>query len=149
MRKLIAVVAVSAVALTVPGSAGAGQGKAKYFGGFEGTGDLSFVVKKSKNGKKVFNFKWVGFPLDCQGAPETSSNKLSFSVKIEKNKFRTQAVDNQDKPGALLKLKGKLKGKSLANGSMRIEGKRVPVDSGGTAKCDSGKVGWTASTLDS
>jgi hypothetical protein len=148
MRKLIAIVAVSAVALAVPGSAGAGQGKSKYTGGFVPTGDLSFVVKKAKNGKKVFNFKWAEFPLDCQGTPETSSNKLSFSVRVKDKKFSAQAVDNQDNPGALLKLKGQFTGKTLADGTMSIEGKKVPVDSGGRKKCDSGQVSWSATTFE-
>ena len=146
MRKLIAFAAVIAVALAAPTAVGAGQGKTKYFGQFESSGDLSFVVKKTEKGKKVFNYKWEGFPLDCQGIPETSSSNLSFSVKVENKKFETQAVDDPQDPGALLKLKGELNGKTEANGTMSIEGKNVPVDSGGNKKCDSGKVDWTAAT---
>jgi hypothetical protein len=146
MRKLIAFAAVVAVALGAPAAIGAGQGKKKYFGGFESSGALSFVVKKTEGGKRVFNFKWEDFPLDCKGTPETSSSNLSFSVKVENKKFETRAVDNQQDPGALLKLKGQLVGKSAANGSMSIEGKDVPVDSGGKKSCESGKVGWGAST---
>ena len=144
MKKLVAFAAVVAVALAAPTAVGAGQGKTKYLGQFESSGDLSFVVKKTKNGKKVFNYKWEGFPLDCRGTPETSSSNLTFSVKVKNKKFETQAVDDQQNPGALLKLKGELNGKTEANGTMSIEGKNVPVDSGGRKKCDSGKVGWTA-----
>jgi hypothetical protein len=147
MRKLIAIAAVSAVALAAPGSAGAGQDKKKYVGGFEPTGDMSFVLKKANNGKKIFNFKWVGFPLDCRGTPETSSSKLLFAVEVENREFKTRAVDDENDPGALLKLKGELKGMTLAEGTMSIEGKNVPVDGGGRKKCDSGILDWTASTL--
>jgi hypothetical protein len=147
MRKLIAIAAVSAVALSVPGSAGAGQGKTKYFGAFQPTGELSFVLKKANNGKKIFNFKWAGFPLDCQGTPRTSSDKLSFAVRVKDRQFQTRAVDDENDPGALLKLKGELRGKTLADGTMSIEGNKVPVDDGGRRKCDSGTVSWTASTL--
>jgi len=147
MRKLIAIAAVSAVALAVPGSAGAGQEKTKYLGSFEPTGDMSFVLKKANNGKKIFNFKWVGFPLDCRGTPETSSSRLLFAVEVENKEFKTRAVDNEDNPGALLKLKGELQGRTLADGTMSIEGRNVPVDGGGRKKCDSGTLDWSASTL--
>ena len=144
MRKLVALAGAIAVALSAPTAVGAGQGKTKYFGEFVPAGDLSFVVKKTENGKRVFNYKWAGFPLDCRGTPETSSSNLNFSVKVENKRFETQAVDDQQDPGALLKLKGELNGQSSANGTMSIEGRNVPVDSGGKKKCDSGKVDWTA-----
>ena len=144
MRKCIALAAVSAVALTAPGSVSAGQGKVKYLGGFEATGTLSFVVERTRSGKKVFRYKWNDFPLDCRSGPETSSSRLTYAVRVENKRFSARAVDNIRDPGAFLRIRGEFQGTSSASGTMRLEGKNVPVDSGGRKNCDSGRVGWTA-----
>ena len=147
MRKLIAMAAVSAVALAAPGSAGAGQDRTKYVGAFEPTGSVSFVVKKTNNGKKVFNFEWAGFPLDCRGTPETSSDGLTFAVPVKQGEFKTSAADtdNRGNVDALLKLGGEFASRTSASGTMRIEGKEVRIDGGGRKNCDSGRVDWVAS----
>lgn len=149
MRKGLAVAAVAAVALAAPGSAGAGQGKKKYSGVFESGGTMSFVVKKTASGKKVFNFNWQNFPLNCNGTLETSSDGLSFAVRVKDQQFRTRAadVDAQGNVDALLRLKGQLEGRVKASGTMSIEGRDVRVDGGGRKKCDSGRVNWEATTL--
>ena len=146
MRKHIALAAVLAVALTAPGSVSAGQGKVKYVGSFEPTGTLSFVVEKTKRGKKVFRYKWNDVPLDCRSGPETSSSRLTYAVRVKNKKFSARAVDNVSDPGAFLRINGEFQGSTSATGNMSLEGKNVPVDSGGRRNCESGRVGWTALT---
>jgi hypothetical protein len=143
MRSRIGLVAL-AVALVLPAVAGAGQDKTRYLGSFESSGTLQFVVKKTDRGKKVFNFRWTDFPLDCKGGEDTSSNGLTFGVRVRNGRFETQAVDNPDNPGSRLFLEGRLEGVS-ASGTMRLRGKRVPVDGPGRKECDSGTVDWSAS----
>jgi len=105
---------------------------------------MSFELKKSRNGKTVVKYTWEDFPLLCDSGPKTSSDFLAFGQKVRRGKFDAVAVDNQSNPGARLKLEGKLKGPRNAEGTLRIEGKRVPLDGGGKDRCDSGKVAWTA-----
>jgi hypothetical protein len=139
----IAVLAV-AVALLAPASAGA-AGK-KFQGAFANGGTNSFTLKKTKHGKKVFNFEWVGFSLACDGGPATSSDGLTFSVRVRNQKFEAVATPGDPKK-AKLTLAGKFTSKVTAEGTMRIEGSRVPLDGGGRDRCDSGKVAWTAERL--
>ena len=147
MRKLLALAGVSAVslcALAAPTFAGA-AGK-KYEGAFETGGTNSFTLKKTNNGKKVMNYDWALFSLDCDGGPKTSTNGLSFGVKVKNDKFEAVATPSTaDK--VKLTLKGEFTDGSSAEGTMRIEGSKVPVDGGGKDSCDSGKVAWTAEKL--
>ena len=144
LRKVVALSGAIALVLFTPAGAGAGQAKTKYAGAFNPSGTLSFVVKPTNNGKKVFRFAWQAFPLDCKGGPETSSNRLNFAVRVKDKRFHAEAVDDAANPRAFLTLDGKFEGGGTASGTMRIKGRRVPVDSGGRANCDSGKRGWSA-----
>jgi hypothetical protein len=144
MRKLLALAGVSAVALgalTAPAFAGV-AGKT-YEGAFENGGTNSFTLKKTNNGKKVMKYEWALFSMDCDGGPQTSTNGLSFGVKVKNDKFEAVATPSTaDK--VKLTLKGEFTGGGSAEGTMRIEGSKVPVDGGGKDSCDSGKVLWTA-----
>ncbi len=135
-----------AVAFALVGATPAGAAGKKYEGAFASGGTNSFTLKKTKNGKKVFNYEWVGFSLSCEGGPRTSSNGLSFSVRVEDREF--EAIASPSTPQkAKLTIRGKFVGRSSAEGTMRIEGSRVPVDGGGRDRCDSGKVAWTADRI--
>jgi len=144
MRKLLALAGVTAVALVAPATVGA-AGK-KYQGLFEAGGTNSFTLKKTDNGKKVVNYEWVSFPLSCDGGPATSTNGLSFGVRVRNDKFEATATPSSEEKSKLT-LKGEFVGANSAKGTMRIEGSKVPVDGGGRDRCDSGKVAWTASKL--
>jgi len=148
VRRFVAIVATTAVALAAPSAAEAGK-TTSYDGAFAPSGALQFDVKQTSNGKKVLKFRWTDFPLACRGGPETSSSRLRFAVDVSQKRFRTSAVDDQDHPGALLKLNGKLIGQDAAVGSMRIRGDRVPIDRGTDKRkqCDSGRLRWTATAL--
>ncbi len=146
MKKYAIASLAVAVALLAPSSVSA-AGK-KFQGEFATGGTNSFTLKKAKNGKKVFNYEWVGFSLACDGGPETSSNGLTFKVAVKKKKFEAVATPNEAAPEkAKLTLSGKFTGKNTAEGTMRIKGSKVPLDGGGRDNCDSGKVAWTASRL--
>lgn len=148
MRKAVALVAVICVALAAPAAVGAGD-TSRYRGAFELTGTMSFILKKSREGKFVFKYSWDDFPLLCESGPETSSSFLESRQKVENRRFSATAVDNPQNPGARLSLNGKLVGPRRAEGTLRIRGDRVPIDPEGDRKrtCESGRVAWTAKTV--
>ena len=139
--------ALTALAVTAVAAPSAQAAERKYEGAFVPSGTLSFVVKKSGDGKKVVNYRWDDFPLDCRGGDEKSSSFLEFSIRVRRGKFSTVAVDNPDNPGARLQLEGRLIGRNNAKGTMRLEGRRVPVDGPGRENCDSGRLNWTAARV--
>lgn len=144
MKRLSVLVLAVVFALGAPSAVGAA--KKKYEGAFAAGGTNSFTLKKTNRGKRVFNYEWDGFLLACDGGPETSSNGLNFSVNVKRKKFETVATPSTLEK-AKLTIKGKFTGRSKAEGMMRLQGTRVPVDSGGKDSCDSGKVAWNASRV--
>jgi len=147
VRKLIALIAVASVTLAAPTAVGAGS-RSKYKGDFEETGTMSFTLKQSQNGKKVINFSWVQFPLRCQGGAGTLSSRLLFGQQVKRKHFSAEAVDDPDNPGARLSMEGKLIGQNDASGTLRIRGKRVPLNGGARRECESGTVGWRAEKVE-
>jgi hypothetical protein len=117
-----------------------------YRGTFEPSGVVRFDLKKTANGKSVVNFKWARLPLDCENGPETTGSRLLFEVQVERRQFFASAVDDPDNPGARLELEGELVGTDRAKGTLRIRGRRVPVDQGPRQNCDSGVLSWSART---
>lgn len=138
MRTKFITAGLAALALAVPASASA----ATYSGNYETTGTLQFTVSNNK----VKDFQFAGFPLNCKGNAETTTDGLNFDVKVKKGHFEASAFKGNDprKPRAKLKLVGDIDG-ALASGTMNIKGKKVPIDGGGQRKCRSGNVDWTAS----
>ena len=132
------------VALAAP-TIGSAAGK-KFQGVFATGGTNTFTLKKTKNGKKIFNYEWVGFALVCDGGPRTSSNGISFKIAVRKHKFEAVASPSDPKQ-AKLSIAGKFTSKTTAKGTMRLQGTKVPVDQGGKDRCDSGKVAWNAERL--
>lgn len=143
MRKAVALVAAISVALAAPTAVGAGR-TSKYTGDFAVTGTMSFQLKKSRDGKFVFKYSWDDFPLLCESGLQTSSSFIENRQNVKDRRFKATAVDNQSNPGARLSLRGKLVGPRRAEGTLRIRGDRVPIDSGGKDQCESGRVEWTA-----
>ena len=142
--KKIATFAVAGAVAFAPAIADAGG--RSYDGTFETGGELHFKVVKSDNGKKVINYRFERFALNCEGGPNTTTDGLSFSVRVRDNKFSTRAVlGNPDNPRATLNLQGKLLPNG-AEGTMKIEGRKVPTDTGPNSDaCSSPKTAWTAS----
>ena len=135
--------ALLATAIALVTATPASAGGKRYEGAFATGGTNSFTLKKTRNGKKVFNYQWDGFSLSCDGGPRTSSNGLSFAVRVQNRKFEAVASPSTT-DRARLSIKGRFVGRSSAEGTMRMEGSRVPVDGGGKDRCDSGKVPWIA-----
>lgn len=142
MKRTTALVIVLAITLFTPQALGAA--KRSYAGEFATSGTLAFDVKKSKRGKKVVEFRFKRFPLDCERGPNTVSGGLTFAVDVKRRKFETVALENPDNPKAKLKLDGRLQGRTAAKGSMSVEGRKVLVTQGKRDRCSSGDVPWTA-----
>ena len=147
MRKKVVVFVVAASLTLVAPIAHGGGDRSTYKGAFETTGTMRFILERTDGGKRVINFRWVRFPLACEGGSETSSSYLEFRQKVENRRFSAEAVDNPDNPGSRLSMEGRLVGPSKAVGTLRIRGKRVPLDGPGRDECDSGTVGWRAEKL--
>ena len=143
MKKIAMFAVVGAVAFA-PSIASAGG--RSYDGSFATGGELHFKVVKSKDGKKVINYRFEGFALRCEEGPNTTTDSLNFSVRVKDNEFGTRAIlGNPDNPQATLRLKGKLLPNG-AKGTMKIEGRKVPTDTGPNSDaCTSPRTAWTAS----
>ena len=143
MKKIAMFAVVGAVTLA---PAVASAGGRSYDGAFATGGELHFKVVKSQDGKKVINYRFERFVLNCEGGPNTTTGDLSFSVRVRDNKFSTRAVlGNPNSPRATLNLQGKLNPNG-AEGTMKIEGRKVPTDTGPNSDaCSSPKTAWTAS----
>ena len=139
MRKLFALTGAIVVALVAPATVGAAA--KVYVGEFETSGEVQFKVKKTNDGKKIKEFDWFQFPLDCQGTPNTSTNGLSFAPKVKNNKFEAVGIADSNGLDAKLKVTGTLKGSGQAKGTLEIDGKKVPVDNEPSPdKCSSSKT---------
>ncbi|MGZ8328784.1 MAG: hypothetical protein ACXWUV_14890, partial [Allosphingosinicella sp.] len=90
MKRLTAIAAVFALGLIAPTTVGAAA--KEYNGTFESSGTVDFKLKKSNKGKKkIIDFAFHGFPVHCDGGPNSTSGILKFKVKVEKNKFEADA----------------------------------------------------------
>jgi ABC-type sugar transport system substrate-binding protein len=147
MKRFAALAGVLVVGLVAPATVGAAA--KTYVGVFESSGELGFKVKKTEHGKKIKEFDWFQFPLQCQSGPRTTTNGLSFAPKVRDRRFEAVAiVGNQGNPKAELRLTGKLKSGGSAEGTLKIEGRDVPLDPEPTSdKCSSPKTSWTASVV--
>jgi hypothetical protein len=146
MRKLFAFTGTIVVALVAPATVGAAA--KVYVGEFETSGEVQFKVKKTDHGKKIKEFDWFEFPLNCQGTPKTSTNGLSFAPKVRNNRFEAVATAIGDGLDAKLKVTGTLKGSGKAKGTLEIDGDKVPVNEAPSPdKCSSPRTSWTASVV--
>ncbi|MDQ3729379.1 MAG: hypothetical protein M3355_07280 [Actinomycetota bacterium] len=142
MKKIAMFAVVGAVALA---PAVASAGGRSYDGAFDTGGELHFKVVKSQDGKKVINYRFERFAVNCEGRSNTTTGDLSFSVRVQNNKFDTRAIlGDPGNPKATLNLHGKLLPNG-AEGTMKIEGRKVRTDTGPNTACSSPKTGWTAS----
>ncbi len=115
MRKQLALAGVCVVGLVAPTTVGAAT--KSYNGTFEPGGTLSFKVKNTNNGKKVKAFTFVGFPVQCNSGPETTSGNLSFAPKVKDKKFEADAIlGNPSNPQARLTLVWEAQGRRRGRG---------------------------------
>lgn len=142
-RHLMTAVAATFV-LAVPASAPGAV--SRFAGEFEAGGELQFNRVTTNKGQTVNNFKFEQVAITCRSGPNTTTGGLTFRIPVRRGgKFRTSAVrlDNQGRVLAQLRIAGRFKGPRSASGVMRVSGSKVPVDSGGGARCDSGRLRWS------
>ena len=147
MKKFLTLAGVSAVALIAPATVGAAT--KSYNGTFVPGGTLSFDLKKTNKGKKILDYTFFGFPVQCKSGPETTSGHLNFAVKVKHNRFEANAQSNEPGAESKLTLIGKLKNGGQAEGTLKVQGKDVKIDDppGARKNCSSPKTAWTASTV--
>lgn len=147
MRRAAQLVAVLVVAAALAAPSALARAKTKYEGAFAGGGTMSFVVTKKNKKKRVVNYRFRDFVVDCGGVPKLTSGNLTFRISIsKKGKFDTVAVSgNPSNPKSKLVLAGTAKGSS-ANGTMKVSGSAVNVggDPPERDDCTSAKTPWTA-----
>ncbi len=134
-RLLVSVAVVSGVLVLAVGA----LGKTTQFSGpIKPSGTLSFKLTQKQDFTRLRNgFRFEALPLSCTGGKETTSGHLTFPVNVKRRHFVATAKARHG--AASLVMKGKFKpGFKLARGTIEIQGKRVPLDSGGNGKCHSG-----------
>lgn len=145
----------AAAAATLVFAAIAFASTTSYSGKFATKGTLSFKLVQDANGAvRLSSLAFVKFPLSCDGGAKTETAKLDSSFKPLQPDFPNLYViaaytkPNHTKPLSTLVLRGKVGSEGAsATGTMRIHGRKVPTDppgSGGSDRCDSGKVHWSA-----
>ncbi len=146
MRKLIALMALSIAVLIAPAAVGAA--KKTYGGAFESSGELQFDLKKANKGKKILDFTFAGFPVQCDSGSQTTSGHLTFAIKVKNNKFEADAISTNPGSESKLNLTGKLKNGGQAEGTLKVHGANVLIDNPPNTRdnCTSPKTDWTAST---
>lgn len=134
-RMLIAVAVVGGMLLLAAGATGK---TSRYTGPIQPSGTLRFVLtEKSDILRLRKGFSFSKLPLVCLRRKETTSGSLTFPVNVHHKQFK--AVAKSHSGSSSLVMKGAFKHHfHKAKGTIRIEGKKVPLDSGGTGKCDSG-----------
>lgn len=141
MRRLL-ILAVVALSLSLAATAAAG--KSKYAGDIDPSGEIAFTLKKKNSKVAVLKLRWSALPVNCGGTADTTSGGLSFAVPVVKKAFKARAVlGKPSKPEAKARIDGKLAGKK-ASGKITLEGSKLPLDSGGSGDCRSGKLDWSA-----
>ena len=144
MRKTTISCAAVCLALVVPTVADAS--KKEYSGKIDPSGTVSFTLRKQDEKRDVLKFAWADLPVDCMGDPDTTDGKLSFAIPVKDKKFKARAVlGDPDAPDARAVVKGKLKGKRRAVGTIEVDGRKLPTSDGGSRNCESGLLDWKAS----
>jgi hypothetical protein len=131
-------VAVAVVSGALVSAALAAAKTTEYSGPIKPSGALSFKLTQKPDFTRLRNgFSFSKLPVRCSGHNETTSGHLTFPIKVEHRHFTATAKTRHG--GASLVLKGKFTpGYQGAKGTIRIRGKRVPIDSGGRHRCGSG-----------
>lgn len=146
MKKLLALAGVSVFVLVAPAAVGAAS--KTYQGTFDPGGQLQFKLKPTNHGKKVVKYTFLGFPVQCDGGPETTSGFFTFGVKVKNKKFEAQAQSTNPGSESKVVLTGKFKRGGKAKGTMKVSGEHVGIDDppGTRDNCTSPKTDWTANT---
>ena len=145
MRRTTISCAAVCLALVTPTIADAS--KKEYDGKIDPSGTVSFTLRKQDGKLDVLKFAWDALPVDCNGTPHTTDGKLSYAIPVKDNKFKARAVlgEDPDAPDARAVIKGKLKGKRNAEGTIEVDGRKLPTEDGKTHNCESGLLDWKAS----
>jgi hypothetical protein len=144
MKRTVIGCVIACVAMLAPAVADAS--KKQYAGSIEPSGEISFTLRKQNGKLDVLKLAWTNLPVDCNGEPNTTSGKLSFAVPVKDHKFKARAVlGDPQSPEARAVIKGELKGKRHAEGTIEVNGSHLPTDDGGSGNCESGRLDWSAS----
>lgn len=136
---------LASLALLLCMAAPATAGTSKYRGDIDPSGRIAFKVVKAAGKQKVDKLKWAKLPVRCDGKKETTSNGLGFKVRVKDGVFDASAVlGDAANPDAKAEIHGELNGHD-ATGTIKVSGKKLPLDGGLTGDCRSGKLDWSAS----
>lgn len=145
---------LAAALIAAPAPAGAGSTRLK--GPIDPSGSVWFNVETHKraDGKRIVrvaDFHFRKLPLRCEGEDETITSFLALKPRVIDGEFAQEAVirNSQGKVIARLNLAGEIRRRGKrGNGTIRVAGDKVPVDSGGSKRCRSGRLNWKASAAD-
>ena len=144
MRRTTIGCIAACLAMLVPTVADAS--KRDYAGKIDPSGTVSFTLRKKDGQRDVLRFAWDQLPVQCNSKPYSTDGKLSFAIEVKDRKFKARAVlGDPDKPDARAVIKGKLKGKRRAVGTIEVDGSKLPTNDGETRNCESGLLDWKAS----
>lgn len=149
MRKSTGITLACMVALAIPAVAHAGS--THWSGYFENAlGQMNFDLDPHSDGTtEAEDFQFFALPLDCEGDERTTSGELG-DMLVKNNKFSNKIVVGPRKnPKFKIKVKGELPelAGGVANGFLKISGRKVFTDQGGKKKCTSGKNSWSATSF--
>ena len=144
MRRTTIGCVAACLAMLVPAVADAS--KRDYAGKIDPSGTVSFTLRKKDGQRDVLRFAWQELPVNCNGKPRTTYGKLDFKIEVEDRRFKARGVlGDPDKPDARAVVKGELKGRRRAVGTIEVDGSELPTNDGETRNCESGVLDWKAS----
>jgi hypothetical protein len=144
MRRTTIGCIVACLAMLVPTVADAS--KRDYAGKIDPSGTVSFTLRKKDGQRDILQFAWQELPVKCNGKPYTTTGRLDFAIEVRDRKFKARGVlGDHDKPKARAVVKGKLKGKRRAVGTIEVDGSRLPTNDNENRNCESGLLDWKAS----
>ncbi len=139
MRRTIGF-ALTAIAVALVAAAPAAASQRAYIGDVSGGGQVGFILKKSKKGKKtVKRFTLLEVPIACDEGANTASGRLDFKVKVKQKQFEADAAIGDGQ----LTIEGTVRGHG-SHGTLRAFGS-TPLDDDTTGtNCDTGTLDWDA-----
>jgi hypothetical protein len=145
------VVMVASLTLTGPALAST----TSYSGTFSSSGKLSFKLLRNRTSAvRLSSLRFAKFPLSCDAGPNTETAMLDPNYEPLQPRFpelyflAVYTKPHYPHPLSRLVLAGRVhQSGSVATGTMRIRGRKVPTDepgNGSSDRCDSGFVRWSA-----
>ena len=145
MRKRTTIVLGCLAVFGIPAAAYAGS--TQYTGYFENAeGQMAFVLDtRDDSTREVEEFNFYDFPLTCKGKEKTTTGFISSDMEVVDDEFSDKVIlGPENNPKATLKVEGTIPSPGVASGTMKISGRKVPIDGGGRKKCKSGSNSWAA-----